>query len=68
MTDYTTMSTRQFNAILRHLGYTPYAASRLLGISMSSAYRIAGGEQAVPETVRRLLVMYERHGIPQELR
>jgi hypothetical protein len=64
-----TMSKTAFTAALEALGYTTRAKqSELLGIHERSVTRYANGQQEVPEYVRRLLVMYQKLGIPQELR
>lgn len=59
------MSKRDFLAAIKRLGYTPHDAHQLLGISRSSAFRIAAGTSKVPAVVAKLLEMYERHGVPK---
>lgn len=60
------MSKERFVAGLAALGYNVSTAHRLLGMGRSTIYRMADGSSAVPEVIRRLLDMYERHGIPPE--
>lgn len=58
------MSKRDFLAAIKRLGYTPHDAHELLGISRSTAFRIAAGTAKVPLVVEKLLKMYELHGVP----
>jgi hypothetical protein len=59
------MSKRDFLAAIKRLGYTPHNVHELLGISRSTAFRIANGTSTVPAVVEKLLKMYERHGAPE---
>ena len=68
MTTNPIMKPQQYLAALDQLGYSPYGAAPLLGISLRQSHRYASGEQIVAEPIRRLLFMYLRHGIPAELR
>jgi hypothetical protein len=58
------MSPTTYVAKLKKLGYTPYNADTLLGISRASSFRYAAGTQEVPEYVVKLLTMFEQHGAP----
>jgi hypothetical protein len=58
------MSPSVYVAKLKKLGYTPYNADQLLGISRTSSFRYAAGTQEVPEYVIKLLALYEQHGAP----
>ena len=56
----------RFTQIIEGMGYNISTVHRLLGISRSTAYRIARGTSPVPEVAVRLLDMYARFGIPEE--
>ena len=60
------MTTRNFIAALKRLGYTPHNAHELLGIARSTVFRIVNGTSRVPPVVEKLLAMYERHGVPKD--
>ena len=62
------MTRERFSASLRYLGCNLESGWQLLGISRSTIYRISRGTTEVPETVVKLLDMYERHGVPPEHR
>lgn len=59
------ISARDFRRAVEALGYSVYASTDLLGISLRQAQRYAGGETPVPETVSKLLDMLMRHGVPR---
>lgn len=58
------MTQLQYLAALHKLKLTPYAAAKVLGISLRQSHRYASGEQSVKETVARLLRCYVEHGLP----
>jgi hypothetical protein len=62
-----TMTTNQYLAALKKLGLTPAARATAdaLGLSVRQCQRLASGEQAIPETVAKLLRMYLDHGLPE---
>lgn len=60
------MGAREYLQALQKLGLTPYSASKVLGVSLSTSHRIARGEQALPRTVALLLACYLTHGLPSE--
>lgn len=60
------MTFRQYNAALAKLGLTPYAAARVLGISLRQSHRYASGEQPVKDTIAKLLACYLEHGMPDQ--
>jgi len=61
------MKAKQFNAALEALKIENHsAAGRILGIGRRSVIRYVQDEQEVPESVRRLIVMLQQHGIPKE--
>lgn len=60
------MTAKQFAAALERLELSHRTASTVLGIGRSSVIRYAHGRQEVPENVRRLIVLLEKHGIPKE--
>ena len=61
------LTAKQFAAALEEMGITSHtAAAAVLGISRRSVIRYVYGTQDVPESVRRLIVMLIKHGIPKE--
>lgn len=63
------MTGPEFRATLEKLGFaSPYAAAQALGVSRQQAYKLASGESNVTETMRLLLAMYRRFGVPNDLR
>lgn len=60
------MTSKNFIAAIHRLGYTPHNAHQLLGIARSTVFRICNGSSKVPAVVAKLLVMYERHGVPEK--
>ena len=61
------MTAKQFTDALDEMGITSHtAAAAVLGISRRSVIRYVYGTQDVPESVRRLIVMLIKHGIPKE--
>jgi hypothetical protein len=49
------MKGREFKRALRQVGLTVYSAAPFLGLSLSTAYRIARGEYDAPESAAKLL-------------
>jgi hypothetical protein len=60
------MNAKQFEAALARLELSHRTAATVLGIGRRSVIRYANDQQEVPENVRRLTVLLERHGIPKE--
>ncbi len=61
------MTAKQFNAACERLGITSHRrAARVLGLGRSTVIRYASGRTAAPESIKRLLTMLQRHGIPEE--
>ncbi len=61
------MTAKQFKDALEEMGIESHmAAAAVLGISRRSVIRYVYGTQDVPESVRRLIVMLIKHGIPKE--
>lgn len=66
MTEQITMTAARYKRIRKKLKLSNYALRHVIGVSMRQAQRYESGEGAVDETVARLLIMLERHGIPEE--
>jgi hypothetical protein len=64
------MTPGQFNRALDQLGVTPGSqlAARILGFSIRHVLRLSSGQQRISEQTRLLLDMYQRNGIPRELK
>lgn len=60
------MTARQFLNAIERLGHTTSTIAAVLGISRSSAFRYANGDAPVPPYVAKLVMMYERHGVPKD--
>lgn len=61
------MTGPEFRSALESLGFSsPYAAAKALGVSRQQAYKLASGQHPVNETLRLLLEMYQRFGVPAE--
>jgi len=61
------MTAKQFTAALDALGIESNRdAARILGVGRNTVTRYCHGQTAVPESVRRLLDMLTRYGIPKE--
>ena len=61
------MTAKQFNAACERLGIESHRrAARVLGLGRSTVIRYASGRTAAPESIKRLLAMLQRHGIPEE--
>lgn len=55
----------QYKAACKTLDISIYASARVLGISLSSAQRYAGGQWPVPETVAKLLRALVKLGLTE---
>lgn len=60
------MTAGQYNAALRRLDLTPYAAAKVLGISLRQSHRYAADETPVPPVVAKLVRAYVKHGMPEK--
>lgn len=61
------MTPQEFTQRLKALGFSsPGAAAAALGIDPSHAFRLAAGTSGITRTMQRLLVMYERFGVPKD--
>ena len=61
------MTAKQFNAACERLDLTSHRrAARVLGLGRSTVIRYASGRTVAPESIRRLLTMLTKHGIPEE--
>jgi hypothetical protein len=61
------MTAKQFNAACERLGIESHRrAALVLGIGRSTVIRYAHGRTPAPESIKRLLTMLQRHGIPEE--
>jgi hypothetical protein len=61
------MNQKQFNAACERLGIESHRrAALVLGIGRSTVIRYAHGRTPAPESIKRLLTMLQRHGIPEE--
>ena len=61
------MTAKQFKVALDEMGIESHTATAaVLGISRRSVIRYVYGTQDVPESVRRLITMMIKHGIPKE--
>ena len=61
------MTQKQFNAACERLGIASHRrAARVLGIGRSTVIRYAHGRTPAPESIKRLLAMLVKHGIPEE--
>jgi len=61
------MTQKQFNAACERLDLTSHRrAARVLGLGRSTVIRYASGRTAAPESIKRLLAMLTKHGIPEE--
>jgi transcriptional regulator with XRE-family HTH domain len=61
------MTATQYQRARKKVGYSNYALCRLLGVSLRQAQRYESGEAEIPETIARLLIMYQRFGVPNDL-
>lgn len=56
-----------FTVALRELGcQTQPAIARTLGIGLRTVHRYQAGRTKVPESIRRLIAMLSKYGIPPE--
>jgi hypothetical protein len=60
------LQTVQYKQIRQTIGLTNSTLCRELGISMKQAYRYENGHVPVTETVGKLLIMFDRFGIPTD--
>lgn len=61
------MSKTQYRKIIKTLGLSIRGAGPALGVTWRQSARYAAGS-TIPETIVRLLTMFQRHGIPDEWR
>lgn len=61
-----TLSPKQFQAIRKRLGVTVYALRRITGVSLGQLYRYDHGTAQITGPFARLLILLDRHGIPEE--
>jgi DNA-binding transcriptional regulator YiaG len=61
-----TMTAKQYQRIRERLGLSNYKLRELLGISLKQAQRYELGTAKVNGTVSRLLLMFDRNGIPPD--
>lgn len=66
--DVPDMTAEQFKTAIRELADSYDDAAALLGIGRRSLVRYANDDIKVPEYLRRLVVMYKKHGVPREFR
>jgi DNA-binding transcriptional regulator YiaG len=66
MTKEISMTAGRYKQIRERLKLSNYALRRVIGVSLRQAQRYEAGEQAVPGTVARLMLMFERYGIPKD--
>lgn len=59
------MTAAQYKAACKKLDISIYASAKVLGISLSSAQRYAGGQWPVPETVAKLLRALVKLGLTE---
>lgn len=59
------MNAKEYKQACRKLGISIYASAKVLGISLSSAQRYAGGQWPVPETVAKLLRALVKLGLTE---
>jgi hypothetical protein len=55
------MTGTQYSATIAKFGLTPYAAARVLGVSLRQSHRYASGESAIPRPVVKLLRLALRY-------
>jgi transcriptional regulator with XRE-family HTH domain len=60
------ISAAKYRQIRETIGLANSTLCRKLGISMKQAYRYENGRAPVTETVGKLLVMFDRFGIPAD--
>jgi transcriptional regulator with XRE-family HTH domain len=60
------ISAAQYKRIRETIGLANSTLCRKLGISMKQAYRYENGHAPVTETVGKLLLMFDRFGIPTD--
>jgi hypothetical protein len=61
------VTAKQFNVACERLGIESHRrAALVLGIGRSTVIRYAHGRTPAPESIKRLLTMLQRHGIPEE--
>lgn len=63
------MTSEEYRAALRKLGlrHASKRTATLLGVTVRQCQNLAMGKQAVSPTIARLLAMYLRHGLPDEI-
>lgn len=66
MTNPVTLSARSYAAARKRMGYSNYAFRRIIGVSLRQAQRYESDEAVIPETVAKLIIMLDRHGVPAE--
>jgi transcriptional regulator with XRE-family HTH domain len=66
MTKEVTMTAAQYKRIRERLKLSNYALRRVIGVSLRQAQRYEAGEQAISPTVARLMLMFERYGVPKD--
>ena len=59
-----TLSPKEYQAIRIRFGFSNYAWRRMIGVSLRQAQRYEGGQTDIPETVARLMRLFDIHGIP----
>lgn len=59
------MTPNEFKAACDRAGLSIYAARKVLGISMSQAYRYSTGRAEIPIPIARLVTMLDQHGVPE---
>jgi len=60
------MSARKYRQVREALGLSNYVLHRKLGLSLAQVYRYENNRSPVSETVAKLLIMFDRHGIPDD--
>ena len=60
------MNAAQFKRIRRQLDLSAYKLRECLGVSLRHVYRYECGEVLIPGAVARLMVMFERYGVPSD--
>lgn len=62
------MTAKAFCDWLEQKELTNWTAAPILGVSHPQVYRYATGKTPIPETIARLIAMFDRHGIPRDWR
>jgi DNA-binding transcriptional regulator YiaG len=66
MTKEISMTADQYQRIRKRLGFSNYVFHRLIGVSLRQAQRYESGETDVDQPVARLMLMFDRHGVPKD--